>query len=403
MDSNNDMIRSRGVRVGTLVYVWLMVAFVLGTAVLLFPVRWLTSALHVRGASQGTENALVILLVLLYVALSVVIASRLNRYVCNHPRRQTRWTVLGLASMVALLTAWSWRNPGKMLSSLAGGGDIAAVKTNTGAIFEFGAYPDEDKLKELKAHGVTTVISLQDEDVVVERQGISEEVMAAKATGIQLVQAPMVPWFSENTESLAKIRAIALTGTGHYYVHCGLGRDRVNIAKKLIESVGAKTVAASDLHEALGFEGRKADFQQGSLVSVDSGVWLVPYPEKEEMMGCIFEGKPGRVLVLLDSATPPQDSLLRDVHRLFPAYGIPFTVMSPKRPAEAAAAAKSMVRPVTIIAFRTPWHNGAQKGDEAAIAFAKAYSPDSTWKITTTTPLAKRKANEFTGGTESGC
>jgi hypothetical protein len=403
LEPNNAMIRSRGVRVGSLFYLWFVIAFVLGTAVLLFPVRWLTSALQARGASQTLENVLVIGLVLAYVVASVVIALRVNRYVCNHPRPRMRWTIVGLATMVAVLTAWSWRNPGKMLSSMAGGGDMAAVKTATGAVFEFGAYPDIERLKALKASGVTTIISLQDPNVVVEREGIAEEIRAAKEVGLELVQAPMIPWFSENTESLNKIRTIAMTGTGKYYVHCGLGRDRVNVARNLIEGLGLKTASGLGYRQALGFESRTWDFDQGSLISLDPGVWLIPFPLPEEMMGCIFEGRPGQVVVLLDSAKAPQDSMLREVHRLFPPYGVRFTVMSPNKPAEAAAVVKGMKRPVTIIAYRTPWSHDTQKGDEAAIAFANAYRPDSSWKIMTTTPTEKPKLHELTGGKEKAC
>src|SRR4051812_20120366 len=375
LDSENAMIRSRGVRVGSLMYVWLVVGFVLGTLVLLFPVRWLTTALHSRGASQGIENLSVMLLVLVYIAASLMIAVRVNRYVCNHPRRRTRWTIVGLATMVAMVTAWTWRNPGRMLSSVAGGGDISAVKTQTGAVFEFGSYPDEQRLQQLKATGVTTIISLQDPGVVVERQTIDEETETTKRVGLQFVQAPMIPWFSENTASLDQIRAIALTGKGHYYVHCGLGRDRVNVVKKLIEGLGAKTVATADYHEALGFEGRNWDFDKGSLVHADSGVWVVPYPLHEELMGCFFEGRPGQVVVMLDSTKAPQDSLLREVHKLFPAYGMRFTSVSAKNPAQAAAVVREMKKPVTVIAYRTPWHNSLQKGDEAALAFLRAFSP----------------------------
>lgn len=405
MESSNAMIRSRGLRVGSLFYLWFVIAFVLGTAVLLYPVRWLTSTLHARSAGQTVENVLVIALVVLYVVASVVIAFRVNRYVCNHPRPRMRWTIVGLATMVAVLTAWSWRDPSRMLSSMAGGGDLAAVKTTTGGVFEFGAYPDLERLKALKAEGVTTVISLQDPDVVVERQGIAAEVRAAREVGLTLVQAPMIPWFSENTESLNRVRTIAMTGTGKYYVHCGLGRDRVNIARNLIEGLGVKTATTAGYRQALGFEGRASDFDKGSLISLDPGVWLVPFPVPEEMMGCFFEGRPGQVVVLLDSATAPQDSLLREVHRLFPTYGVRFTVMSPNKPGPAAAAAavKALKPPVTIIAYRTPWHNSTQKGDEAAIAFANAYRPDSSWKIMTTSPTGPRQLHQMTGGKETGC
>ena len=48
-----------------------------------------------------------------------------------------RWTVLGLATMVAVVTAWSWRNPGRMLSSMAGGGDSALSDDDKRALIEF--------------------------------------------------------------------------------------------------------------------------------------------------------------------------------------------------------------------------------------------------------------------------
>jgi hypothetical protein len=108
-ESDNGMIRSRSLRAGSLVYVWLLVGFVLGTLVLLFPIRWLTSTLQSRGASASTRNVLVILLVVLYLVTSLLIAIRANKYICNHPRRRTRWTIIGLATAVALLTAWIWR------------------------------------------------------------------------------------------------------------------------------------------------------------------------------------------------------------------------------------------------------------------------------------------------------
>jgi hypothetical protein len=63
-----------------------------------------------------------------------------------------------------------------------------------------------------------------------------------------------------------------------------------------------------------------------------------------------------------------------------------------------------MTPPVTVIAYRTPWHDGLpRKGAEAAVAFRDAYSPNHGWKITTGTFAAEHKPNEFTGGKETGC
>src|SRR5580765_56786 len=98
------MVRSRWARIGSLLYAWLLIGFVLGTLVLLFPVRWLTSALHSYGASQRVENILVILLVVVYVAVSLRLAVWLNRVIANQRWRRTRWAMFSLATMVALVT-----------------------------------------------------------------------------------------------------------------------------------------------------------------------------------------------------------------------------------------------------------------------------------------------------------
>ena len=403
------MVRSRAVRGVSFCYVWLLIGFTLGTIVLLWPVRWLTHAVQGAGGSQGLENALVIALVLLYVIASFVLALRVNSFVCSCRTSGARWSVLTIATLVSATTAWSWHDPSQLLAGFAGGGNIAAIKTDSGAVFEFGPYPDHAYLEALKERGVRTIISLQDPAIPVERDGVSEEVEAAHELGLTLVQAPMVPWFSENRESLQKIRDIAVHGHGHYYVHCGLGRDRVNIVRRLIESTGARTASAADLRPPLGFEGRKADFQQGSLFSLAPGVWLIPYPEKEEMYGCIFEGHPGRVVLLLDSTDARQDSLLKESRRLLAAYAVPYIEL-PLR-ARSLDHADSIVRvvramtpPVTVIAYRTPWHDGLLRRDaEAAVAFRDAYSPNRTWQITTGTVPLGHKPNEWTGGKEAGC
>ncbi|HEY6220628.1 MAG TPA: hypothetical protein VIV65_11290, partial [Gemmatimonadaceae bacterium] len=315
---------------------------------------------------------------------------------------------VGVATLCASSTAWAWRDPGRLLSSAAGGGEIQSVATARGAIFEFGAYPDSARLVELKTHGVTTVISLQDGNLPVERSGVADEERIARAIGINLVNAPMIPWFGDNEASLAKIREIVAKGDGHYYVHCGLGRDRVNMVKRVIEGLGATAVTGTDLRQALGFEGRRADFQQGSLISLAPDVWLVPYPEKEELYGCFLEGRPGRVVLLLDSAAAPQDSLLKQARSLFTSYRVPFIELPLAANATTAAkqvadSVKHLAPPVTIVAFRTPWHDGPQAHDGPAVAFANAYAPNHAWRITTGTVKPTHKANEWTGGKETGC
>jgi hypothetical protein len=52
---------------------------------------------------------------------------------------------------------------------------------------------------------------------------------------------------------------------------------------------------------------------------------------------------------------------------------------------------------------RAPWHDASQRGDSAAVAFANAFSAGGTWTIATTTPTVKRAPHQGTGVTETGC
>ena len=364
----------------TFLYLWLLIGFTLGTLVLVAPVGWIVNGVHRAGFGTGVERVAVIALVVVYVIISCWMALRLNGYLGRSRSRAVRWGVPIALTVITLLTAWEWKNPGSTLSHMAGGGgDSTAVQTASGAIFEFGAYPDEARLRQLKREGVTTIVSLQHPSDLVERKGIEQEEHTTKAVGLQLIKAPMLPWFSENREALDTLRALALHGRGKYYVHCGLGRDRVNIAKKLIEGTGAKTVTAANDVVALGFEERDRPFIHGTLLHLATGVWLVPYPEHEENFGCLVEGRAGNIAIILDPAEAEQKKRLTDVTTILDRYGVHYSLLPVKGSGGASArtAADSVHRmplPVTIVASETPWQDGLpRKGTESALAFKSAY------------------------------
>src|SRR5207248_9368197 len=131
--SESRHIGRRALQLASLCYFWLLVGFTLGTIVLLWPVRWLTSTVHRMGGSQRLENWLVILLVLAYVAVSFILARRLHGPCASAERRRVRWSVTGAPTLIAALTAWSRHDPGRMLSAFAGGGEVEAVKHRNGA------------------------------------------------------------------------------------------------------------------------------------------------------------------------------------------------------------------------------------------------------------------------------
>ena len=141
----------------------------------------------------------------------------------------------------------------------------------------------------------------------------------------------MLPWVSDNTESLAKIKDLALHGEGTYYVHCGLGRDRVNIAKRVIEALDPlhrqKVAAAADLKRAEGFENRTTPFQRGRLIQLADEVWMIPMPNAAEMYGHIIQGSPGHVFLLLDPADTVQAPWITKAQQDMEQYSVTFTTI----------------------------------------------------------------------------
>jgi len=359
---------------------WILIGLVLGTAVLVGPVRLITEGMGRAGWEQSSQDHVLIVVILLYLAFSLLLTRWVVGIMFRARNRNTRWAIAAVVTLFAAGTAWEWSNPAKMLAGIAGGGDGGSYNVFGGAQFIFGAYPDDQKLLELKKQGVTAIISLQHPGVVIEREGISAEKDAAKKLNLDFIQAPMLPWVSNNEASLEKLRLIARTGKGTFYVHCGLGRDRVNVAKRIIEAEGRKISLSSDVKAATSFADRPDPFERGSLAHIDHGKWLIPYPNKHEMFGFVLGGQAGHVVSLLDPLDSQQVAWNTEMESLMKQYAIPFT-MRPlplnnlgKAP-EIAKEVLGMSEPVTVIVPFTPLEDGKPRSrTEAALAFLKAYA-----------------------------
>jgi hypothetical protein len=370
---------SAGTVLGTFFYMWLLVGLVLGTAVLVGPVRLITEGMGRAGWEQSSQDHVLIVVILLYLAFSLLLTRWIVGIMFRARNRNTRWAIAALFTLLGAGTAWEWSNPAKLLAGIAGGGDGGSYNVAGGAEFLFGAYPDDAKLESLKKAGVTAIISLQHPGVVIEREGISAERDATKKLNLQFIQAPMLPWVSDNEESLQKLRDIARTGKGKYFVHCGLGRDRVNVAKRIIEAEGSKIALSSDVKTATGFADRPDPFERGSLAHLEPGKWLIPYPNKHEMFGFILGGQSGTVVSLLDATDPEQAAWNADMEKLLKEYSIPF-IMRPLPENDVARATgiakevRAMPGLVTVIAPQTPNEDGkARTHTQAALGFIKAY------------------------------
>ena len=326
-------------------YAWFVIGLFTGTLVLVFAVRGIIDLIQKVGWGQSAQDRILIGLILVFVVTSFMLARRVVRALYRRAPR-TRRIALAALAVPAIASGYAWSNPTRFLAGFAGSTTGSVQMSNGGPTFLFGSYPDDSRIRELKQQGVQTIVSLQDPRVLVELQGINEERKSAERAGIKLIQAPMLPWVSDNSSSIALIKDLALHGKGTYYVHCGLGRDRVNIAKRVIESLEpqahARLAATSGLKHAEGFESRTTPFQRGRLLRLAEEVWMIPIPNAAEFYGYIIQGSPGHVFLLLDPADTAQASWTAKAQRDMQQYSITYTVL----PTSAGDTLRRAIKPV---------------------------------------------------------
>lgn len=368
---------------GTLVflYLWLMVGFAAGTLVLVGPVRWLTEGVRAQEWGQGVEDVLMMGVIGAYVVLSFFLAVYVTRLLLTYRARAFKTGVVAGVTLAALVALWGWSNPAVYAAVGGGGTSEYAVAMESGAHFIFGAYPDRERLEELQSQGVAAVVSLQHPAVVpFERQGIASEKEAAADLGVEFIHAPMLPWVSDNAASLQIIGRLAETGQGTYYVHCGLGRDRVNVVRQMLEGMGGDVrLAAGEVErKALTWGDREAEglgiMERGAPLEIAPTVWVVPYPNGSEFFGHLLAGQVAHVLLVLDEEDVEQKRWLEEARERFDTYAVSYT-HRPLDPGDAEAAralaleARSLPRPLTVIVPST-----RLEGDVAvADAFREAW------------------------------
>ena len=362
-------------------YAWFTIGLFTGTLVLVLAVRGIMDVLQRLGWGQAAQNRLLIVVILLFIALSFMLARRVVRMLYRQAPRTRQFVLVALA-IPAALSLYAWSNPSRFLAGIAGTtGSTYAMKN--GPTFLFGSYPDEDRLRALKKQGVTSIVSLQSPAVLVEISGINEERGAAARTGLSFIEAPMLPWVSDNTESLEKIKQLALHGSGTYYVHCGLGRDRVNIVKRVIEALepqtGARVAATSGLKSAAGFERRTERFERGMPMKVQEGGWVVPLLNEAEFYGFILQGQPGQLLIVMDSTVAAEHAWLLDARKKMRQYAVSYELMqyplvkTDTSTARIVAKVRGLKTPFTVMVPSMTEGIG-DPVDPVARAIAKAYN-----------------------------
>jgi hypothetical protein len=356
--------------------------FSIGTVTLLGPVRWIVNLRETLQFTQRAEDffikIVIVLLVIVSFYISLLMISLLTK------KKSFLISSATLLTLIIITTGmiWLWMNP-----ALIQAYDGIITQENVGeAEFLFGPYPTEHDLLRLKDERITAVVSLLHPAVVpFEPKLLNDEKQIAESIGLQLIHIPMLPWVSENKKAINEIIKLAEAGKGKYYVHCYLGKDRVNVVKRIIRRFSSSITELNK--DSIRTLESVTFFERGDIIKLDEGVYLTPFPTDDEIFTYFLNGSVKQVVSLLNPNHPPDTMWINKERRIYETHFMPFEVIplksnfnNAKRLMEIVEKTKGMPRPLVIHAFRSK----SSRTREFVKAYKLSLSEEPSSKFTNT-------------------
>lgn len=161
-----------------------------------------------------------------------------------------------------------------------------------GERFTFGPYPEEDVLKNLQEEGYDGIITLLNPALPIEKPLLDKETKSAEEVGLTVHSLPMLPWVGDNSNSIEKIKELISQDDKRYYVHCYLGRHRVDVVKQVVNEELGETIDVRFL--------QPTTLERGSLFYfAEDNILIGPYPTDEEWFTRIKRGGTEQIYSLL--------------------------------------------------------------------------------------------------------
>ena len=312
-----------------LIFFFVIVIFPLGFYTLLVgPSKWVVEIALRYSWSEYHEKIAQRFVILGLVVLSLVLAWLLRKLFLSTKPAAVKYSIVSVLVVTFIVSIYLFSFRPDTFIKMSGTSMINPIQStvsDSGSDIEFvlGAYPDMKELRRLKQAGYTAVVSLLSNMVVpAEPHLIREERENADKVGIQLIHIPMLPWVSGNNESITRIQELAKTGNGKYFVHCYLGRDRVNVFRKIVRDMGVKSKSLQ------GDFVRHIDdlrtFERGVYTKLDKNVYLTPFPTDEEFFGYIVNGQFASVVSLLDPKAASDTMWISREKSMLLRYGVKY-------------------------------------------------------------------------------
>jgi len=265
---------------------WLWIGFTGGALVLLLVATPIENWLRDHHAPQARID-----FAMAGIALAWIFISFIGALIIDRQLRSMRFQLTAHAVGVVLC--------GAVFSIFlqAGSGVFSSARAEEEQVgrFTFGPYPNEKTCERLKSEGYTGVIALLNSVVPFEAILLEKEKTMTGAAGLTLTEIPMLPWISENRESIDKLKALGATGSGRYYVHCYLGRHRVDLAR--VTLLGAQGMVVKEKVEM------PERFERDNIYIIDERIIVGPLPTAEEWFHYIGRSGVKHIVSLLNPKT----------------------------------------------------------------------------------------------------
>jgi len=212
----------------------------------------------------------------------------------------------------------------------------------TGERFTFGPYPEEELLIQLKEEGYVGVITLLSPTLPFENQLLQQEIERGEKVGMPIHSFPMLPWVGDNTESINGIKSLVSSEEGKFYIHCYLGKHRVDMVKQVIMSV---TDAELEQRTTIF----PSDFQRGPVYLFnDAKVIVGPYPTREEW-GILIRNRVKEIVSFID----PDSSRGKELKEIAESSDLVLTTVSNQSLEQVASYVQELDEKVYVTDFRS--------------------------------------------------
>ena len=285
------------------------------------------------GVSQGTIDLLLDVLILGWVLFGFLVTLLYARLFLQRGRNLLGAVAVAGASLAAAGVVFFLMLDNDLLATA---GQLGRQSAQEDQRIVFGPYPDAEKLEELESEGYDGVIALLSPKVPFERVLLRQEEQNGKDVGIRVYSRPMLPWITGNEASLESIKSLAARKDKQFYIHCYLGKHRVDIVRQELE---AKAPDPTEREVDLPYR-----FERGRVITYEGErIILGPYPTDEEWFEFVLRRDVDEVVSTLDPDNPDDAPWIEEERKIAEENGLKFALM-PLDPLSPDPAAQEVVR-----------------------------------------------------------